>query len=517
MGKRFDKTMLYAAYVYIILPYLIFVLGWLRWYYAVVIAAGVVVGAVLALNNYTDFKSIDLKKHRGKIFAVIAIIVVWVLLSGIGGYSYQRPDHMHRNAIFRDIVQHPWPVVYHNIDWLGNGLSPSYMMSYYLGFWMPAAVVGKLLGWAAAKFFLYLWTVIGLLLVFYFICRLLNRFTLSLFWIFIFFSSLYILGDFARLPVKAVVVGDFFLWAGPMIVGASPSGLMFEVFNQSITPWLILLLILNNIPQKNLFFIYYFCFFQGPFAFLGLFPFVMYIMIKEAMNKKGSVSFAERLKPFFSFQNISGAFFVLLITYFFFSGNAAAQHFTILSASVFKYIQFVILSFGILFVILFPKFRREPLYYISLAVLLIIPFFQLGHGMDTCGRVSIPSMFVLMLFTMRVVLEEKGKMIKKVVVAYLLLAAIEPALSIGRSAVFTIGNYVAHDATSLYLYNREQGYPLWTPKYVKAIPDSAKRDNFLIKDQFVVINTKLNPDVRNFIANFDKSFFYKHLAKQEEQ
>ena len=510
MSKRLDKTMLYAAYVYVILPYLIFVLGWMKWYYALVIAVGVVAGVLLALGNYTDFKDIDLRKYRGRIFAVLAVIVIWSLLSGIGRYGYQRADHMHRNAIFRDIVQH------HNIDWLGNGLSSSYMMSYYLGFWMPAAVVGKIMGLAAGNFFLYLWTVIGLTLVFYFICRFLNRFSLSLLLIFIFFSSLYILGDFARLPVKAIVAGDFFLWAGPMIVGASPTGLMFEVFNQSITPWLILLLILNNIPKKNLFFIYYFCFFQGPFAFIGLFPFVMYMMIRDLMNKEAGGTLVQKVMAYFSFQNVSGAIFVLLILYFYFSGNAAAQHFTVLSPSVSKYMQFAILSFGILFVILFPKFRKEPLYYISLIILLVIPFFQLGHGMDTCGRVSIPCMFILMLFCMKVVLEEKGKMIKKVVLAYLLVAAIEPALEIGRSAVFTIGNYVAHDATSLYLYNREQGYPLWTYRYQSTIPEAMKRDNFLIKDHFVVINTKVNPDVRNFIANLDQSFFYKHLAKQEQ-
>jgi hypothetical protein len=513
MRTRFDKMMLCAAYVYIVLPYIIFAVGWLKWYYAALISLVVIISSLLSLRNHTDLKQADLRKHAKKIGVAIVVILAWVYFSGIGGYSYQQGDHNYRNAIFRDLISHKWPVLY-NVNWLGDN-STTYMMTYYIGYWLPSVVVGKLFGAGVADLALYLWSVIGVGLVYYFICRLLNRATLMALLVFIFFGTLYIFGDFARLPIKTVLLSDYFLWAEGMVMAGSATGLLYEVFNQSVVPWLILLLIMNNMPKQNIFFIYFFCFFQGPFAFIGLFPFVVYFSCKDLFDE-GGINVVKKLFSFFSFQNIVGATFVFLPVYLYLSANSSAQHFALLHLNKFKYVQFVILSFGILAAILFPKYRKEPLYYISIAIMCIVPFFQLGHGMDLCGRVSIPATIVVTILVIRFLLEERGNKLRPVLIIYVLLSAIEPIGTITRSVIFTVGSHIEPERTKLFLYNRALGYPLWTKEYVNTIPEDLRNNNYLINDELKVVDNPKNKEIKNFIGNADKSFFYKNFVRHDQ-
>ena len=41
---------------------------------------------------------------------------------------------------------------------------PITMLVYYVGYWLPAALVGRILGWGVANFILFLWTWFGVLL-----------------------------------------------------------------------------------------------------------------------------------------------------------------------------------------------------------------------------------------------------------------------------------------------------------------------------------------------------------------
>ena len=40
------------------------------------------------------------------------ILFTWVMFSGVGGFGYQNWDFHGRNAIFRDLINHSWPVRY---------------------------------------------------------------------------------------------------------------------------------------------------------------------------------------------------------------------------------------------------------------------------------------------------------------------------------------------------------------------------------------------------------------------
>ena len=510
--KKFslDRLLIQAAYIYISVPFIIFLAGWVRWYIAVPLCLVTGVAAFMSLQGYKNaFKTIYIKQHRKKIIAVLCVVLIWVGFSGIGGFSYQTWDHNFRNAIFRDLVTNSWPVIYHV---KGFGINhplegQTCMMSYYIGFWLPAAVVGKLFGWYAANAFLFLWAVTGILLIFYFVCRLFNVFTIRLLLLFIFWSTAYVIGLFVKYPVKTIIQSESVLWAGNMYYADNNTGLLYWVFNQSITPWLTLMLLLNQIPRRNIFFVLSLCFFQGPLAFLGLFPFGVYLLLKDSIaTKPGSGQAIDSLK---SFQNVAGALSVLVISLLFFSSNSAAGRFVFVPRNPWIYILFILLSFGIVAILLFQKFRKEPLFYISVITLIPLPFFQLGYGLDFCARVSIPSMFVLMLLVMKYMIEEKTVWRKRVLIAYLCICAIMPSLQILRSMTLTGFQYLSNFNIELKGNN---------PVSVKIMSklSEAREHNLLIKDDFYTLDNPANFSIANFMGPVSQSFFYNHLAKKTD-
>lgn len=512
MKTTTDRVMLHTAYLYVILPFLIFTIGWLKWYYALIISAAVVISYVLALKQHADVLLITFNKHRTKIFVAIGIILAWVFLSGIGGYSYQNEDHQYRNAILHDLIDHSWPVIY-KVDGLAadNPLQGQIcLFTYYVGFWMPAAVVGKLLGWQAANFVLYLWSVLGLWLVFYFTCRLMGRFSLRVLIVFMFFSGLYILGSMIKQPIARVLTSDYSLWAGNMVLASGSTEMIFWVFNQCITPWLIIILILNNIPRQNIVFLFSFILLQGPFSFLGFIPFMICIVLKDVFGNSKQGGFLQKLSPFFSLQNICGLLFVFLPTYLYLSGNTAAQHFVMLHLNKVKYLLFCLLSFGGIALIIFPKYRKEPLFYLSIIMLMVLPFFQMGYGIDFSSRVSIPAMFILTVLVIRFVLEETNRVGRSLVIGYLVLAAIEPVATMSRSLVFKCYSYINTAGLNTYLLNRGDEYG-----YQKALRKETETGSLLIQDDLKTVSNPKNGNMKNFMGVADKSFFYKHLAAHE--
>lgn len=72
----------------------------------------------------------------------------------LGGWGPLDSDWLKHNAILRDLITESWPVIY---DVSGHKI----MLTYYTAYQLPAAVVGKLLGWQAANHVLFAYTTIG--------------------------------------------------------------------------------------------------------------------------------------------------------------------------------------------------------------------------------------------------------------------------------------------------------------------------------------------------------------------
>ena len=111
-----------------------------------------------------------------QLLPIIVILILWVYFSGIGGFVFQNKDHWWRNETFNLLVQEDWPVI---VKMNMKGTMQPRALIYYIGFWLPSAVVGKLFGLNAGYAFQALWAVLGLFIIYYLISERLGSFSIK--------------------------------------------------------------------------------------------------------------------------------------------------------------------------------------------------------------------------------------------------------------------------------------------------------------------------------------------------
>lgn len=503
MKSSTDRLFFYTAYLYLALPFLIFVLGFMKVAFALPIAFLVIVSLVLALREHDFSWDIEFAQHKRKIFWSLALIFVWVFFSGVGGFSFQTEDHHYRNAIFRDLISLEWPIVYQVTDLPADHplQGKTTLFVYYCGYWLPSAVVGKVAGAGAAHVFLLLWTLLGMSMIFYFLTRIFRQVSFKVALLLVFFGGLSVVGQFITNPHLEMY---YPLWGGKYVYSSNTWNL-FYVFNQIVTPWLIISLLMNELPKKNLFFVYSLCFIQGPFSFMGLMPFVLWRLLKDVDFK----NLWKEILFVISLQNTLTALVIVATMYLYYATNQSAGHLNIVPLDLGKYILFIVLEFGLLSVFLFNRYSTTALFYVVLGSLLLIPFFQLGFGRDFVERVSIPAIFILMILTLEYVLQEPDGWRKKAVYGILVIGAIVPIEKIGKSIYSTTVHYVANTPISRPI---EERVPFYASKVAKF-----KLKEQMISDSIKTVNTHRNEYVSNFMGDIEKSVFYKHLAKKRNE
>ena len=144
-------------------------------------------------------------------------------------------------------------------------------------------------------------------------------------------------------------------------------------------------------------------------------------------------------------------------------------------------------------------------------VLLPLPFFQQGYGIDFPGRLSIPALFFLMLMVGQYIIEEKNKIRKAAVLAYMAISAGGHFFfETGKSIIYTSAENISHhtdlDDKMLLSENTEI-------KKVGRILKDIEGKNICIQDLGTVVNPK-NPVIWNYMADIEGSRFYRWFAKK---
>lgn len=180
--------------LYLALPVAVFLFGWLVWYVAVP-AAGLLGLACLGLirresrdRSGGTIRGLE-KVSRSQLLLLFLAALFLVLQSGIGGYGPQDTDWLKHNAILKDLIERPWPVVY---EYEGVKLP----LVYYLAYYLPAALAGKIGGWDAANQVLLVWSLAGLVLALLWFRALVGRAGAGVLVFFVFFSGIDSLGVF---------------------------------------------------------------------------------------------------------------------------------------------------------------------------------------------------------------------------------------------------------------------------------------------------------------------------------
>jgi hypothetical protein len=501
--------------LYLVLPFILFLFGWVRLTIAIPLAIILLFALYKLLITNSQFPvpksaNLPLAAFHIPLSTVhwLLLTILWLLLSGIGGYAFQNWDHNWRNVVLRDLINFNWPVYYAQPE-----SGPVKMLVYYVGFWLPAAWVGKLFGWQAANFALFAWSLVGLLLVTHHLASVLKASVIKVTLLLIFFSGLDFLGTlfFAQdYPTILPPITHLETWAGSLQYSAFTTQL-FWVFNQAIPAWLCIVLIMESsgLPLKKhepapalQILLWSLCFFFAPLASVGLLPYVLIELIKQTDFKS----------PFknIRWEILVSAVIIFLLSSFFFTSNTAAQSRGFQSLPLDKFLAFFLLEGGILWIILAPSKYRDPRWIVTGILLALIPFIQLGSDRDFVMRASIAPLFYLMLLTGETILNKSSSLITRYsLLAILLLGSLTPLYEINRSIYRTYEYY--------FVLDDGQKMETITEPVTRLAPPTApeyEHPASLTADGIPTLKFMKDQLSQNFIANVRQTFFYRYLAKR---
>ncbi|MBI1318002.1 MAG: hypothetical protein GC168_03500 [Candidatus Hydrogenedens sp.] len=204
---------------YLALPEFLFLFGWLRLYIALPVA--ICVGIALWKSRggfYAPQPDDERSKERlvapGVTAAIFLLAAACVTATGIGGFTYQHEEQQRNPVFLNDLIHAQWPLAYEETV----ADRPPQPLPYYFGYYLPAAAVGKVLGWNAAWYALYAWTIGGVFLLVAWFLRLTPAPVLTGSLLFLFFGGLDVLAAAASMAVAYLQLGPPGLVASPLTI-----------------------------------------------------------------------------------------------------------------------------------------------------------------------------------------------------------------------------------------------------------------------------------------------------------
>lgn len=426
------KLIIAASYVYLILPFLIFAGGYLKIGYAipVVLIVGFSMIKAIREEHVSDLPSLN-KKDILKIALVGIVVLAWMILSGIGDLFYQNTDHQCRDAIFNAMVNLKWPVE-HGV-FAGRDAAMRALV-YYNGFWFPSALVGKILSLEAGYIFQIVWAWTGLMLMYCLLCMYRKKIQVWPLIIVIFFSGL----DIIRQNLYADSISSLYyapLFSTKYLDFAinnfnypSNIGHMAGAYNSTIPCFVATMLVVNEPRKNNIILLWSTLILSATFPFVGIIPYVLYIILKKEEGK----SVTDKVRETCSLQNIAGGGLIGIISFLYVISNSASAYHgpndyqagfilpMMLSASVQSfpmllsqtagvlvdiwnnviwnklgsYMIFIFFEVGIYFALLFKK---SAIFWITLGTLIVCPWIEVGTACDFCLKASMPALLILVL------------------------------------------------------------------------------------------------------------------------
>lgn len=449
------KIGIWITYIYLLLPFAIFAIGWFGKRYWIPIVFILLFCGWKAGRDAEKIWIPELtKENLFKIGFILIIIFMWVYYSGIGRLVFQNTDHNVRNAVYEVLVSYDWPIFNPDVN---NEVFPegttATSLIYYIGFWLPSAVVGKIFGIDAGYGFQVFWAILGISLVYYYICARKEKIMIWPLAILIFFSGLDIVGqyligtDLSTLPNTQHIEW----WAVPYQYSSMTTQL-YWVFNQAIPAWLCTIWAFMQKDNKSVVFILSCCMLPGTFPFVGLLLLILFwIFTREYPNitlKNDKKQYIKCwIKDTFTIQNVIGGGIVGIFSFLYLSANISGHK--IMGKSPWisyanhlsKYMMFLLIEVGVYFILIYQLNKKNKLYYFLLLCFCIIPPIKVGSAGDFCMRVSIPALFMLMIMVMDSL--EKAKKEKKTAIVIgicvtLCVGAVTPLHEISRSFSETV-------------------------------------------------------------------------------
>lgn len=455
--------------IYILFPSLFFAVGWLRFPYStitLVIVSGLImtlgIGLARSLREWLSQR--PLQPPVWKPFLVAGLVLtLWLSLSGTGGVGFQNDDYPASNALLKDLIEQEWPL---RAEIEGESIP----IAYYMGYFLPAAGVGKLLGWNAANAFLYFWTLLGLALAFAWFARigraaLANRGRKALLFALFFCLA----GGLDALGYYLLNTHPFRLrnhveWWTDFFQYSSMTTLLFWVPQHAIAAWISAGVLVDSILEpgevQTVGITLAASIIWSPFGILGTAPYLAVFFVRYLFSPGGRARFFRAETFFFNLMALwLGGIFILYIQanqfkfpVGFIWDSVRYRYRATMGQSI---LTFGLVEFGMLaaLVLLFlgagiflrarqpdgaglpfwrqwqgalwRDFQIQPaqlaIFLIALVVLGLLPMFRMGKYNDLVMRGSIPSLFIFFAFVGHVVFETSAELRRKLIGLYVVL------------------------------------------------------------------------------------------------
>lgn len=510
------KTITSAAIGYLLLPFIIFCMGWLKLYISIPIS-------ILLLYFYyriirTSDSNENIKIDRKDFWIGISLITIWVFLSGIGGFTFQNWDHHFRNALFRDLINSPWPVYFSDtsVTQANNQDNPLFLI-YYFGLWLPPAIIGKVFGYSIGQLFLFLYVLFGVGLT---VILLKNKINSSLWFaalLIIGFSGMDIIGTIlykgatsSPYPSLWPPISHLEWWA-QIYQFSSFTTQLYWVFNQAIPIWICVLLYLNFPSYNNILYLWSLTLFLAPIPSIGFVLFIVCDILSNTFKyiwpsffRKNTwvnslkISLSET-KTMFSSQNILGGGIVLIISSLFFTANQTSSDFGFLNAAdgiIFHYLLFLLIEGGILLALIFPLKKNDISWYVVGFSLIISPLIFLGNGANFSYRASIPALIYLMVWAGEIIQNDRS-LYRWIIVLIFLIGSFTPIYEINRSIYRTFD----------YIINRSQYVLLPEPSPYEALDIPARPEyvhpHSIVADDLISIEYTRDEFKDNYLSKIN--------------
>lgn len=414
------RSLILSSILYLLIPFLIFCFGYLHWYWTIIIVflAGVSIKNVFSERAQSQSREMV---SLGGYGIIICFSLFYSFILGVGGFWTQSYDWAAKNPILNDLSLSSWPLIMDTSSFdveiqQITGAKPVAFV-YYFFFYLPAALVGHLLGVGAARFTLFLWTALGIFFVLSLLISMVGFAKRRLIFIcigLITFGGLDFIGHCIRLlynwnpsiPLSEQTLYAtwcFDEWCRPFLTYyPSHWTSLFWCFNQCIPIWIVVILIIFTSNVRIVGFIFSFSLLYSPWCTLGLFPIVGYYVLHALVKKECT------LASIINVQNVIFPLLLLLVVGTFYMSNRTPLEecgfwFKFLTAAEFypQYITFIIVEIGTFIFILRNQIKQNPFIQGAIVMSLIIPFYKMTIFNDWVMRASIPCLFVFFIYMLQ--------------------------------------------------------------------------------------------------------------------
>ena len=437
-GQIKNGNLIHITLIYLALPMLIFQFGWLKAVYALPLAT---ITVLLLIWWGGEIKS-KFKPSRKALIICGIIALLWTATSGVGGIGYQAFDWPKHNMILKGMVFSEWPVLFEGKP-----------LVYNIGFYLPAAVFGKMLGWAGGNLALFVWAAIGVwLTLLWFIHHVRDR-PLMFALLFIILSGMDIVAVYINISSGFLPLGAHIEWAAGgvnLFQYSSMSTLLYYVPQHALSGWLGAALFLEMKDEhsfyENAVLLGAVIFLWSLFTALGV---ALLITAWLVLNP-------QLIRAVFSPLRQAGGVLLVGVALLYITSNDISveygfqsYHAKLVAGKGFwtLYTLFVLTELGVAAIaaLLFSRYKRGLFVAVCL-ILTVLPLFRVGIGNDLVMRTSIPLFFVFWcLFFNGIHTSGSGNLLKHrldalllkgCIVAILALGAVTPVYEIHRNLTY---------------------------------------------------------------------------------